>query len=150
LITVPHSVFFVTLGFARAQQNGGKSMIEIQPSVTISVTVRSRRPREHLTEAEIERLMTVARRDGRYGHRDVTAILVAFRHGLRSSELVDLQWDQIDLVQKTIRINRVKNGTGATHYLSNSELRALRRLQLGPTSSSPSAAGRSRRHGSAR
>jgi hypothetical protein len=32
-------------------------------------------------------------------------------------------------VQKTIRINRMKNGTGATHYLSNSELRALRRLQ---------------------
>jgi integrase len=73
--------------------------------------------------------MTVARQGGRYGHRDATAILVAFRHGLRSSELVDLQWDQIDLVQKTIRINRVKNGTGATHYLSNSELRALRRLQ---------------------
>jgi hypothetical protein len=39
------------------------------------------------------RLMTVARQDGRHGHRDATAILVAFRHGLRSSELVDLQWD---------------------------------------------------------
>src|SRR5262249_22233064 len=87
------------------------------------------RTREHLTEAEIERLMTVARQGGRYGHRDATAILVAFRHGLRSSELVDLQWDQIDFVHKTIRINRVKNGTGSTHYLSNSELRALRRLQ---------------------
>jgi type 1 fimbriae regulatory protein FimB/type 1 fimbriae regulatory protein FimE len=73
--------------------------------------------------------MTVARQDGRYGHRDATAILVAFRHGLRSSELVDLQWDQIDFVHKTIRINRAKNGTGSTHYLSNSELRALRRLQ---------------------
>jgi len=104
-------------------------MLEIQPSETKSETVRSRRPREHLTEAEIERLMTVARQDGRHGHRDATAILVAFRHGLRSSELVDLQWDQIDFVQKTIRITRVKNGTGATHYLSNSELRALRRLQ---------------------
>jgi integrase len=32
-------------------------------------------------------------------------------------------------VHKTIRINRVKNGMGSTHYLSNSELRALRRLQ---------------------
>jgi integrase len=71
----------------------------------------------------------VARQGARYGHRDATAILVAYRHGLRSSELVDLQWDQIDFVQKTIRINRVKNGAGSTHYLSNSELRALRRLQ---------------------
>ena len=104
-------------------------MVEIHPSATKSETVGLRRPREHLTEAEIERLMIVARQDGRYGHRDATAILVAYRHGLRSSELVDLQWDQIDFVQKTIRINRVKNGTGSTHYLSNGELRALRRLQ---------------------
>jgi integrase len=104
-------------------------MLEIQPSETKSETVRQRRPREHLTEAEIERLMTVARQGGRYGHRDATAILIAFRHGLRASELVDLQWDQIDFVQKTIRVHRVKNGTGSTHYLANSELRALRRLQ---------------------
>jgi integrase len=108
---------------------GEKSMVELQPSVTKNGTVRSRRPREHLTEAEIERLMTVARQNGRDGHRDATAILVTYRHGLRSSELVDLQWDQIDFVHKTIRINRVKNGTGSTHYLGNSELRALRRLQ---------------------
>jgi integrase len=72
--------------------------------------------------------MTVARQDCRYGHRDATAILVAFRREVRASELVDLQWDQIDFVQKTIRINRVKNGTGSTHYLGNSEWRALRRL----------------------
>src|SRR5262245_26176934 len=91
----------------------------------------------------------VARQDGRYGHRDATAILVAYRHGLRSSELVDLQWDQIDFVQKTIRINRVKNGTGSTHYLSNSELRAWRRLQRekppGPHLSSRSEEARLRR-----
>jgi integrase len=104
-------------------------MVDIQPSVAKSETVSLRRPREHLTETEIEKLMTVARRDTRYAHRDATAILVAYRHGLRASELVDLQWDQIDFVQKTIRINRVKNGTGSTHYLGNSELRALRRLQ---------------------
>ena len=77
-------------------------MVDTRASETKSGTVRSRRPREHLTEAEIERLMAVARQGGRYGHRDATAILVAYRHGLRSSELVDLQWDQIDFVQKTI------------------------------------------------
>ena len=47
------------------------------------------RSREYLTEAEIEKLMKVAR-DNRYGHRDASMILVAFRHGFRSSELVDL------------------------------------------------------------
>ena len=96
------------------------------PSTSVSGTVR---PREHLTEREIDHLMTIARRDGRYGHRDATAILVAFRHGLRASELCDLQWDQIDFTRKTIRVHRVKGGDPSTHYLGNSELRALRRLQ---------------------
>jgi type 1 fimbriae regulatory protein FimB/type 1 fimbriae regulatory protein FimE len=73
--------------------------------------------------------MTIARRDARYGHRDATAILVAYRHGLRSSELVALEWDQFDLARKTVRLWRVKGGDPSTHYLSNSELRALRRLQ---------------------
>ena len=106
-------------------------MLDIQPSETKSETVRPQRPREHLTEAEIERLMTVARHDGRYGHRDATAILVAFRHGLRASELIDLQWDQIDFVQKTIRINRVKNGSPATATAREPAGTAYLRLRTG-------------------
>jgi hypothetical protein len=38
--------------------------------------------REYLTEAEVERLMKAASRN-RWGHRDSTMILVAYRHGLR-------------------------------------------------------------------
>jgi integrase len=102
-------------------------MLETTPSVSKSGTVQ--RPREHLTESEIERLMTVARQKTRWGHMDATAILVAFRHSLRAGELCDLQWDQIDFARKTIRIRRAKNGDPSTHYLGNSELRALRRLQ---------------------
>jgi integrase len=30
------------------------------------------------------------------GHRDATMLLVAYRHGLRASELVDLRWEQVD------------------------------------------------------
>jgi hypothetical protein len=41
--------------------------------------------RRYLTEREIERLMDCARKHGRYGHRDATMILVAYRHGLRAS-----------------------------------------------------------------
>ena len=51
------------------------------------------RTREYLTDAEVERL-TKAAKGNRYGHRDATMILVAYRHGLRSNELVDLRWDQ--------------------------------------------------------
>jgi integrase len=53
--------------------------------------------REYLTTAEIERLMAAARKSSRYGHRDATMILIGYRHGLRTSELCDLQWSQIEL-----------------------------------------------------
>jgi type 1 fimbriae regulatory protein FimB/type 1 fimbriae regulatory protein FimE len=50
------------------------------------------RPREYLTPAEIETLIATAKRRGRYGHRDATMILIAYRHGLRVGELCALTW----------------------------------------------------------
>ena len=46
--------------------------------------------REYLTEREIERLIE-ATKGNRWGHRDATMVLLAFRHGLRAAELVDLR-----------------------------------------------------------
>jgi integrase len=40
----------------------------------VNVTVRRQRPREYLTEREIEKLMDAAH-GNRWGHRDATAIL---------------------------------------------------------------------------
>ena len=94
------------------------------------------RTREHLTEAEVERLIKAAS-GNRYGHRDSTMILLAFRHGLRASELIDLRWDQIDLNAATLHVRRVKSGTPATHPLTGRELRALRRLQREQEPKSP-------------
>ena len=53
------------------------------------------RKREYLTPAEIEKLIEAAK-GNRYGHRDATMILVAFRHGLRASEIIELEWSDID------------------------------------------------------
>jgi type 1 fimbriae regulatory protein FimB/type 1 fimbriae regulatory protein FimE len=89
---------------------------------------RELRSREHLTEAEIDKLLA-ATRGNRYGHRDATMLLVAYRHGLRSSELVDLRWEQVDFASATLHVRRVKQGTPATHPIVGDELRALRRLQ---------------------
>ena len=61
------------------------------------------RTREYLTEAEVERLIKAAKVN-RHGQRDATMILLAFRHGLRAAEVVDLRWDQIDLGRNAIRI----------------------------------------------
>ena len=89
---------------------------------------RELRTREYLTEDEVNSLMAAAR-ENREGHRDATMILMAFRHGLRASELVDLRWDQVDFSQATLAVRRLKNGTPATHQIKGDELRALRRLQ---------------------
>ena len=56
-------------------------------------------------------------------------VLMAFRHGLRASELVDLRWDQVDLEHALLHVRKLKNGSPATHPLTGKELRALRRLQ---------------------
>jgi site-specific recombinase XerD len=53
------------------------------------------RTREYLMKVEVEELMKAAQ-GNRHAHRDATMILVAYRHGLRVSELVDLRWDQVD------------------------------------------------------
>src|SRR4051812_14303154 len=94
------------------------------------------RTREHLTEAEVERL-TKAATGNRYGHRDATMVLVAYRHGLRAAELVDLRWDQIEFASATLHVRRVKRGTPATHPIIGDELRALRRLQREQEPKSP-------------
>ncbi len=86
------------------------------------------RTREYLTLQEVEALMAAARQN-RYGHRDATMILIAFRHGLRASEAIDLRWDQIDFNRAVLHVRRAKQGTPSVHPLSGSEMRALRRLQ---------------------
>jgi integrase len=47
------------------------------------------RTREYLTEPEVERLIKGCG-GNRWPHRDQTMILLAFRHGLRASEVCDL------------------------------------------------------------
>lgn len=113
----------------------GKSHLKLVTPATEKRTVSLKRPpnaelrtREYLTEAEVEGLME-GTKGNRYGHRDATMILVAYRHGLRVSELVDLRWDQVDFRTATLHVRRAKQGTPSTHPILGDELRALRRLQ---------------------
>ena len=86
------------------------------------------RSREHLTEMEVGRLIEAAKQN-RYGHRDATMILVAYRHGLRASEICDLRWEQFDFASATLHVRRAKGGKPSTHPLRGDELRAVRRLE---------------------
>jgi type 1 fimbriae regulatory protein FimE len=73
--------------------------------------------------------MAAARASSRYGHRDATMILIGYRHGLRASELCDLQWSQVELTTGRLHVHRAKNGSPSVHPLQGDEMRALRRLQ---------------------
>ena len=94
------------------------------------------RAREYLTDAEVARLIEAAGKN-RYGHRDATMVLVAYRHGLRASELVTLRWDAIDFAHGRVHVYRVKSGSESVHPLSGGELRALRRLRREQDPASP-------------
>ena len=89
------------------------------------------RVREYLTEKEVDRLIEAAKRRGRNGARDAAAILLAYRHGLRASELCSLRWSQIDLRNGRLHVNRAKGGIESVHPLHGPELRALQATTTG-------------------
>jgi integrase len=86
------------------------------------------RTREYLTPSEVEKLLKAAGKN-RWGHRDATMILVCDRHGLRASELVNLEWSQVDFNAGHMHVRRLKGSTDGVHPIRGDELRALRRLQ---------------------
>ena len=94
------------------------------------------RAREYLTDPEVARLIAAAS-GNRHGHRDATAALIAYRHGLRAAELVTLRWDAIDFAHGRVHVYRVKSGSESVHPLSGRELRALRRLEREQDPASP-------------
>jgi integrase len=72
--------------------------------------------RRFLTGKEVQAMMQAARH-GQTGERDYCLILLAFRHGMRISELLDLHYRDLDLVEGRINIRRLKNGFSTVHPL---------------------------------
>nr|WP_277876080.1 tyrosine-type recombinase/integrase [Trichocoleus sp. FACHB-262] len=106
------------------------------------------RSREHLTPDEVELLMQAAKQEGRHDHRDATLILLMYRHGLRVSEAIALRWDQVDLKQGTLHVNRMKQGhhqhihygdQNYEHYGSYNESIQARRICFGRSAKAQSA-----------
>lgn len=90
---------------------------------------KDRRSREYLTPKEVKDLAKAARGSGRFGFRDFLIVTVAYRHGLRVGELVDLRWDQVHLKMANLHVNRLKNGVPSVHFLEKDEIRWLKKLR---------------------
>jgi len=93
---------------------------EPAPSIELDTGVR----RHWLTEGEVE---TIIRDTG--NERDRLMILMAYRHGLRVSELIGLTWRQVDLDAARLQVIRAKGSEDGVHPLGGREIRALRSLR---------------------
>jgi site-specific recombinase XerD len=113
----PTTVFGTVVEFPRTHATVGPDVPEQPPR------------RQWLTEREVEQLCDAARKRGRWGHRDATMILLAYRHGLRVSELVALKWEQVDLSAGRLQVIRRKGSDDSVQPLSGIEIRALRRIK---------------------
>ena len=113
---------------------GHKSAVRTSKSGKLPIQSKGRgdnaeyRTREYLTPDEVEAIAKSAKGAGRYGHRDAVAILLAYRHGLRASELCGLRREQVDLDKAELRVRRLKNGKPSTQPIRGDDLRALRKL----------------------
>ncbi len=86
-----------------------------------------RRLRTYLTRDEVARLLRAAKKS-RHGARNHAMILIAYRHGLRASELVGLRWSDVDLERGTIYCRRAKGSRSTVHPLKCDEAAAIKRL----------------------
>lgn len=87
------------------------------------------RKREYLLPEEVAAIVKVAGRTGRYADRDQLLVIMAYRHALRVSELVNLRWDDVDLSRHTVYVKRLKGSTDSTQYLERDELVLMRKLK---------------------
>jgi type 1 fimbriae regulatory protein FimB len=88
---------------------------------------RERRSREFLAPDEVQKLLDACRREGvsRNRERDYCLLLLMFRHGLRVSEACQLKVTDINLKEKVIHIQRLKNGNSTTQPMYHGEVGAV-------------------------
>jgi integrase len=83
------------------------------------------RPKNFLTQAEITRFLIAARK-GRHGIRNYAMAFLAYRHGLRVSELINMRVADVDLDTGHLFVRRLKGSLSTSQPLEGDEIRALR------------------------
>jgi site-specific recombinase XerD len=88
---------------------------------------RVQRLRDYLTRDEVAQLLRAARKGPRHCARNHAMILLAYRHGLRASELVSLRVSDLDLNAGTIYCRRAKGSRSTLHPMKADEIAAVER-----------------------
>ena len=87
----------------------------------------ARRLRTYLTRDEVTALLRSAKKS-RHGARNHAMILIAYRHGLRASEVTNLRVSDLDLSTGTIYCRRAKNSRSSLHPMKPDEVGALQKV----------------------
>ena len=91
----------------------------------ITETAVDSRAKNFLTESEMEIFLNAARK-GRHAARNFAMMLMAFRHGLRVSELINVRMADVDLNTGRLFVRRVERSLSTRQPLEGDEIRALR------------------------
>lgn len=78
-----------------------------------------------LTKSEMKKFFEAARK-GRHGVRDFCLMLMAYRHGLRVSELIDIRLKDLDFDSARIYVRRLKGSLSTHQPIEGDELRSIR------------------------
>ena len=105
-----------------------------------SKSARAHRRREYLTADEVERLLAASKTTSRNPERDYALLLLAYRHGLRVSELCSLRLSDVNLEAGEFHVSRLKGSDSGSHPFYNGESAAIRawlveRAKLNPPES---------------
>lgn len=84
--------------------------------------------KDYLTESEIAQFLAASKL-GRHGVRDYCMMLIAYRHGLRVSELIDIRIADVDMVTARLFVRRLKGSLSTSQPIEGDELRAIRAWQ---------------------
>jgi len=89
-------------------------------------SIRAKRTREYLTQAEMDRLLAASKTSSRNPARDYAVLLLMFRHGLRVSELCAMKVSDINVNTKELHVTRLKGSDSGPHELYNGESQAVK------------------------
>jgi type 1 fimbriae regulatory protein FimB len=94
----------------------------------MATSLRSKRTREYLTQAEIDRLLAAGKdqSNSRNSVRNHAIMLLMFRHGLRVSELCAMKLSDIDVNTRELHVTRLKGSDSGAHELYNGESQAVK------------------------